>query len=139
MLLTNDRAEVANEPDAMVVLTESWEARRVWTTAGLTTGAKATELVGTPDLVVEIVSPSSEDKDTEWLMSAYWNAGIPEYWLIDARDTPLRFDIFKRGAKGFTTGRKSDGWVKSAVLGRSFRLSRLEGRFDIPTYTLEVR
>lgn len=35
-------------------------------------------MVGTSDLVVEVVSATTEDKDTEWLMSAYHNAGIPE-------------------------------------------------------------
>ena len=32
----------------------------------------STELVGTPDLVIEVVSKSSVEKDTEWLAEKYY-------------------------------------------------------------------
>lgn len=138
MLLTNDDANLGTEPDGIFVSFESLQSGRV----EFVSGAKGenTELVGTPDLVIEVVSPSSEDKDTEWLMSAYHNAGIPEYWLIDAREEDdIRFDIYKHAAKGYTATRKSGGWVKSAVLGKQFRLTRSEGIQGYPRFKLEVR
>jgi Uma2 family endonuclease len=100
----------------------------------------ATRVVGSPDIVVEIVSPSSEDTDTAWLMSAYHNAGIPEYWVIDARDEDdIRFDIYKRTAKEYAPGRKQAGWVKSPILGKSFRLTRIEGKSGHVRFALDVR
>jgi Uma2 family endonuclease len=99
-----------------------------------------TEVVGSPEIVIEIVSASSEVKDTEWTMSAYFDAGIAEYWLIDARaEDDTQFDIYKRGKKEFVTVRKSAGWAKSAVLGKSFRLTQSEDTDGNPEFTLDVR
>jgi Uma2 family endonuclease len=139
MLLTNDDAEMGTEPDAMYVSYKSFETKRVWFTAGETTGAQATELVGSPDLVVEIISPSSEDKDTEWLMTQYYDAGVTEYWLIDARGDDIRFDIYRHGPKGFVATRKDGGWVKSRLLKRSFRMTRAAGIAGLPDYALDIR
>lgn len=138
VLLTNDRADLGCEPDAMFVSAESLNTRRVTFTAGATTGAVATEMVGSPDLVIEVVSPSSVEKDTVLLFDAYFKAGVLEYWLIDARDeTDIRFDIYRRGAKGFTAVRKAKGWVKSDVFDRKFRLTpRVE--FGLTDFDLEV-
>lgn len=45
-------------------------------------------------------------------MSAYFDAGVTEYWVVDARDgSDIRFDIYKRGKKEFTAVRKTAGWV----------------------------
>jgi Uma2 family endonuclease len=123
MLLTNEDAGIATEPDAMFVSTAALDSGRVVLTAGADPEATVTEVTGSPDLVVEVVSRGTEEKDTELLMAKYHDAGISEYWVIDARDTDdIQFDILKRGRKGYAAARKSDGWVKSAVLGKSFRL-----------------
>ncbi len=137
-LLTNDRAELGCEPDAMFVSEVSLNTRRVTFTAGATTGAHATEMVGSPDLVVEVVSRSSVQKDTVLLFDAYFQAGVLEYWLIDARDeADIRFDIYRRGTKGFTAVRRAKGWVKSDVFARKFRLvPRVE--FGLTDFDLEV-
>lgn len=140
MALSNEDAGIVTEPDAMFLSNAALAAGRVGFAAGKKRRATATRVVGTPDLVVEVVSPNSEDKDLEWLMSGYHNAGIPEYWLIDARDDDtIRFDIYKRGGKEYVAARRVDGWVKSAVLKRSFRFTRGKGKHGLPTYHLEVR
>jgi len=140
MLLTNAEAGLGTEPDAMFLSNESMAAGRVTFAAGNRRKARATRVVGTPDLVVEVVSTHTADKDTEWLMSAYHNARIREYWLIDARDEDdLRFDIYKRGPRGYVVSRKSDGWVKSVVLARHFRLARSTATSGYPRFTVEVR
>lgn len=96
--------------------------------------------IGSPEIVIEVVSRSSEVKDTEWAMAAYFDSGIQEYWVVDARDEEvLRFDIFKRGKKEFSAARKLDGWVRSAVLGKSFRLVQSEDGPGKPEFALEVR
>jgi Uma2 family endonuclease len=140
MLLANDNAELATEPDAMSLSNASIKSKRVYFTAGKKRGAIATRVIGSPDLVVEIVSPSSEDVDTVWLMSAYHDAGVAEYWVIDARDAEdVQLDIYKRGAKEYMAGRKQDGWVKSGVLGRSFRLVQTKRKGGYPRIKLAVR
>ena len=44
---------------------------------------------GRPDLVVEIVSPSSQRYDRVTKLRWYAQLGIPEYWLIDGSATTL--------------------------------------------------
>jgi Uma2 family endonuclease len=129
---------LTTEPDGMIVSSEGLRTGRVELVSG--GRGKDTEVVGTPDIVIEIVSPSSEDKDTAWLMSAYHNAGIPEYWLIDAREADdIQFDIYRRETKGYIAARKRGGWVRSTVLGRSFRFVHSDDEDGNPEYTLEVR
>ncbi len=41
-------------------------------------------VTGRPDLVVEVVSPSSQSYDRVTKLRWYAQLGIPEYWLIDA-------------------------------------------------------
>jgi Uma2 family endonuclease len=140
MLLANEDADLATEPDAMFLSNESLRSGRVRFTAGKKRGAVATRVVGSPDLVVEVVSPSSEDVDAAWLMSAYHNAGVTEYWVIDARDEDnLRLDIYRRTAKEYLPVRRSAGWVKSPVLGKSFRLTRTESASGHTRFRLEMR
>jgi Uma2 family endonuclease len=38
---------------------------------------------GAPDLVVEVLSRSTRERDTEIKRKLYANYGIPEYWLVD--------------------------------------------------------
>lgn len=45
---------------------------------------RATYLDGPADLVVEIVSPESADRDYRIKLAEYQTAGVPEYWLVDA-------------------------------------------------------
>ncbi len=99
-----------------------------------------TELVGSPEIVIEVISKSSELKDSEWLMAAYFDAGIQEYWFVDTREEDeIVFNIFKRNKKEFHETRKLHGWVKSSVLGKAFRLIQSEDIGGNPEYTLEVR
>ena len=38
---------------------------------------------GAPDLVVEVLSPSSRKRDMQIKFFKYYNAGVREYWIID--------------------------------------------------------
>jgi Uma2 family endonuclease len=97
------------------------------------------ELAGTPDMVLEIVSTSSVEKDTETLRMLYWRAGIPEYWIVDARGECLEFDILRLHSDGYAAVRKRGGWLKSRVFGRSFRLTQRVDDEGNPEYSLLVR
>jgi hypothetical protein len=135
--LTNWVAEFSGLPDGMYSSFETLHSGRLKPVESADGGC--TELEGAPDLVMEVVSQASEEKDTAWLPEIYWKAGIPEYWLIDARKLPLTFAIYRHTAKGYVAARKQDGWVKSAVLGQSFRLTQTTDVLGRPEYTLDVR
>ena len=47
------------------------------------------ELEGSPDMVLEVVSDSSVEKDNDVLMDLYWKAGIREYWVLDVNARQL--------------------------------------------------
>jgi Uma2 family endonuclease len=107
----------------------------------LVEGAKGgyVELEGIPDMVLEVMSDSSVHKDTEQLRELYWQAGIREYWLVDARKEPLTFEILRHTAKGYIATRKQAGWLKSAVFGKSFQLTQRTDDLGYPEYRLAVR
>ncbi|MCD8335932.1 MAG: Uma2 family endonuclease [Lachnospiraceae bacterium] len=49
---------------------------------------------GAPDLVIEILSPSSERKDLTIKLAKYIGAGVREYWVIDLRlEKVIVYDI----------------------------------------------
>src|SRR5207245_4371696 len=98
-LLVNRSADISGEPDALFVSHAAVAAGRVQSVEGKREGVIALE--GTPDMVLEVVSDSSEKKDFQTLRKAYWEAGIPEYWLVDARGKTLVFDILKHGPQGY--------------------------------------
>jgi len=135
--LSNEEADVSNQPDGMFVSTEAFRTGRVRIIEGRTSGH--VELEGSPEMVLEIISTSSLVKDSVVLRDAYFVAGVQEYWLVDARDVPLRFDLLRRGKNGFVAIRKRLGWTRSAVFAHDFRLSRSEGADGYPAFTLEAR
>jgi Uma2 family endonuclease len=97
------------------------------------------EVIGSPDMVLEVVSPSSRQKDTVILRDLYWRAGVREYWLAERRHQDVTFDILRHGARGYSAARKQAGWVKSSLLGRSFKLIREPDDEAGPVYTLAVQ
>jgi Uma2 family endonuclease len=137
VLLSNVTADISVKPDCIFLSTETLRSGRVQLIEGAEEGY--VELEGSPDMVLEIISASSIQKDTEILFQGYWEAGVREYWLVDARQDPPRFDIYRRTAKGYVAIRKPGGWIKSAVFGKSFRLTRQTNPLGHPDFTLEVR
>jgi len=61
---------------------------------------------GAPDLVVEILSPSTEryDRYTKFMM--YMKAGVPEYWIVDPANNALT--ICRLTDSGYNTTILSD-------------------------------
>lgn len=137
MLLRNDAADLATEPNGMFVSYDALRSGRVRRVERET--PDFLELEGSPEMVLEVVSETSVQKDTEELRELYWRAGILEYWLVDARATAPRFDILHRGRKGFTsTRKKAGGWRRSNVFDRSFHLTQTADPLGDPLYVLNV-
>jgi Uma2 family endonuclease len=139
VLVTNKLAGVSNNPDGILVSYEALESGRVRAVASKREEGQFVELLGTPDWLMEIVSGSSIHKDTVQLRSAYHRARIPEFWLIDARGEEIDFKILLWRASGYVAAPKRDGWQRSRVFGREFRLERRRTRLGTWKYTLHVR
>ena len=137
MLLSNVEVDLSTEPDGTFVSYDTLRSERLRLLEGQAGGY--VELVGTPDMVLEVVSTTSVRKDTRVLRRLYWEAGIEEYWLVDARGPALRFDVLRRRRGGYATTRRQDGWVRSQVFGRSFHFSRQTDSLGHPQYTLASR
>ena len=135
--LSNVEADVSNQPDGMFVSFEALRDGRVKEIEGRAAGF--VELEGSPDMVLEVVSQSSVAKDNEVLREAYFQAGIREYWLVDARKPPLKFDIHRPGRSGFVAVRKRAGWTRSDVFAASFRLTEQPDASGRPAFTLETQ
>lgn len=138
VLLSNQLGGLSTEPDAMVAswaTLENGKLRRI-PAKGHADAAK--ELLGTPDWVLEVVSPSSIKKDTELLREAYHKAGVPEYWLVSALGKELQFDVLVWKAKGYEPSPVKAGWRRSPVFGRRFKLTRERNRIGDWGYTLHV-
>ena len=55
---------------------------------------------GPPDLVVEILSPSTANRDRTRKRALYAQYGVPEYWLVDPDARTVT--VLRLGAAGFT-------------------------------------
>lgn len=137
MLLTNAHANLSTEPDGLFYLWMTMKDGRIRLIPGKHEGY--VELEGTPDMILEIVSKTSQRKDKEVLRDLYWKAGIAEYWLVDARIDPAEFDILRHTENGYVPTTTEDGWLKSEVLGRQFRLVRQTDPLGHPQFVVEVR
>ena len=135
--VTNVAIALAVKPDGCFASNASRENGDVRLVEGEREGFH--DLEGSPDMVLEIISTSSVGKDKETLHDLYWQAGVREYWLVDVRRDREEFDIFRHTSRGYVVTRKSGGWLKSAVFGKSFRLTCGKDERGDPEYTLEVR
>ncbi len=135
--ISNLDASLSVQPDGTFVSHASRREGRVKLVGSKTGGF--TELLGVPDMVLEVVSKSSVYKDTDRLLELFFRAGIPEYWLVDARNDAIQFDIFRPGRKGYSAVRKVAGYAKSLVFGKSFRFTSALDESSEPEFTLLVR
>ncbi len=137
MLLTNEAADLTVQPDGCYVSREALRDGRVKLQEGKDGGF--VELLGTPDMVLEVVSTGSVEKDTVTLRELYWRANIAEYWLVDARGAVISIEILRHTAKGYAPARKQRGWVRSPVFRKSFRLLSRSDALGDPEFELAVR
>lgn len=73
------------QPDLIVILLEQ---RSIIT---------PTKIKGTPDLIVEILSPSSEKNDCVLKKELYERLGVPEYWIVDPDEHAVEQFVLRDG------------------------------------------
>jgi Uma2 family endonuclease len=135
MRLVHPEAGLSVEPDALFATRESLQRQRVQ----LREGKDSLEVVGSPDMVLEVVSPSSVEKDTVLLVDLYHRAGVREYWLVNPLGDTLDFTIYRRTARKFVPVRPQRGWLRSEVFEKSFRRTQTVNELNLPEFRLEVR
>jgi len=59
----------------------------------------AANVKGVPELVMEIGSPGTRERDETIKRRLYERSGIDEYWVVDPEIDVVR--VYRRGAKGF--------------------------------------
>lgn len=137
--ITNDQADLSNEPDATFISWESLETSRIQliTSPDEDDGI---EMRGSPDWVLEVVSNSSEKKDTVWLPDAYHAANVKEYWLVDARGEQVEFTLQVWRPDGLEIVQpRDDGWRESEVFACAVRIDRERDRVGGWNFTLLIR
>jgi len=55
------------------------------------------QIVGAPDLVLEIISPGSARYDRFTKYAAYEEAGVPEFWLVDVAHMTIEVYVLENG------------------------------------------
>ena len=135
MRLVHPEANLSTEPDGMFASRASLQRQRVQ----LQKGKDSLELIGSPDMVLEVVSPTSVEKDTVRLVELYHRARVREYWLVNPLGDVLDFKIYRHAARKFAEVRPNRSWLRSEVFGQSFRLVETTDELNLPEFTLEVR
>lgn len=139
-LITNVRAGFSTEPDVTFASWDTLRTKRLRPVPLPDDPDDAKELEGTPDLIVEIVSPSSRKKDTQTLRRLYHRAGVPEYWLVDALGKAIDFRILLHRDDAYQESPADpEGYRRSAVLSRTFRLTRTADPLGDWRYRLEAK
>ena len=84
---------------------------------------------GTPDLVVEILSPSNWLYDRREKLRVYQEAGVPEYWIVDPRAQTIEIYVLEQGVY-----RLAGQYDRGAVAA-----SRLLPGFEVPVEAIFVQ
>lgn len=87
-----------------------------------------TRIEGAPDLVVEVISPSTRERDEVLKRDLYERFGVSEYWIVDSEAEAVT--VLRSGGGGFgepvVLSSEEDGVLESAwVPGFSLRLDGL--------------
>jgi Uma2 family endonuclease len=85
-------------------------------------------IFGTPDLLVELVSPSSVRRDRVEKMKLYARFGVKEYWIGDAAKRSLDILTLTKDRYELRCSAKEKGRLSSLVLtGLKFDLAEVQG------------
>ena len=74
-------------------------------------------IMGMPDLVVEILSPSSIKRDRFEKMEIYQRFNAPEYWIVDPANSSIEVYTLQNGKFEIASFAAQEGAVQSPALG----------------------
>ena len=74
------------EPDLLFILNEHRSIIQDW-------------VRGAPDLVIEVLSPTTARQDRGPKLKAYARFGVPEYWIVDLEQRTI--EVYRRTEQGF--------------------------------------
>jgi Uma2 family endonuclease len=77
------------QPDVLVILKEHIKQR--------VDRNNPKRVIGSPDLAVEVISPSSDTYDRLVKYAVYEQAGVPEYWLVDRKAQTIEVFVLENG------------------------------------------
>lgn len=77
---------------------------------------KPTLLGGPADLVIELVSPESRERDTVEKLAEYEEAGVQEYWIIDHELRQARFHELQATGNFLQIQPEADGLYRSKAV-----------------------
>ena len=69
-----------------------------------------------PDLCVEVISPSTEDRDRGRKMQMFARFGVPEYWIVDPRLRRIEVYRLEREAYALLADVSGEGIIESPTL-----------------------
>ncbi|GBC85614.1 hypothetical protein HRbin11_02064 [bacterium HR11] len=92
------------QPDLVVVLREHGDRIR------------ETHIEGAPDVVVEVLSPSTAEADRGGKRSDYERAGVGEYWVVDPETAGVEVYVLEGGAFRLYGRARGAGTVRSRAV-----------------------
>lgn len=81
-----------------------------------------TYIEGSPDLAIEVLSPSNPAHDRSLKYQLYAEAGVLEYWIIDPRERTVEINVLRDGAYELT-GKWGEDEVAHSELLEGFAVS----------------
>lgn len=91
----------------------------------------AANVQGAPDLVVEILSPSTADRDLTFKRRLYARHGVREYWIVDSEAGNISVLLLREG-EFETAGTYGAGDTLTSPTLRGFELTVDELFADVP-------
>lgn len=135
MLMSRPDLSFSSQPDGMFVSKESWENGQVQ----LQQNDTSVVLLGTPDMVLEVISKSSTLKDQKEKKALYHEAGVKEYWLVDSRVDKPELQILRHTARSYVPVKAKAGWLPSRVFDAEFHWQVQKANSERRTVKLLVR
>ena len=101
--------------------------RLVFISAGRLAIVQKRAIFGVPDLLIELVSPSSVRRDRYDKKALYARFGVKEYWIGDPANQALEILTLENGQYELRCSAEQQGKVSSLVLaGLEFDLSEIQ-------------
>jgi Uma2 family endonuclease len=132
--LSHKPCDLSTEPDGFFALWSTLESGELCVNP-----EREVEMLGRPDMVLEVVSDSSRRKDLVDHVADYAQTGVREYWIADARTDIVELRILTLGQGAYADVQAVDGWIPSPLWRRSFRVRELPARAGLPDFRLDIR